>query len=227
MEKKATPVPLMLIVGLVIGLGACALPLGSGGTSWQEEVRLHDGRTIVVERSQSYGGRREIGQSPPIREQVISFRVPDSRKTITWKNEYGEDIGRANFIPIALHVLNGTPYFVTTPNLCLSYNKWGRPNPPYVFFKYEGEAWRRISIAEFPDKFREINLLIYTYGHFDVNKEIESGFVSQESVKKFNGTLTQPEYKAIVREVLANTWCPQYSSGPKAPIPKNADAPSK
>ena len=123
--------------------------LGFGNSaSWKEEVLLHDGGKIIVKRSQSYGGRGEIGQTPPIKEQDITFTLPGTNKSITWKSEYSEDVGRANFKLLALHVLNGTPYIVAIPNLCLSYNKWGRPNPPYVFFKFASNEWARIPLSE-------------------------------------------------------------------------------
>jgi hypothetical protein len=35
---------------------------GLGGTSWKEEVLLHDGSTILVDRSVVRGGRHEIGR---------------------------------------------------------------------------------------------------------------------------------------------------------------------
>jgi hypothetical protein len=62
----------LLAVGLIVGLTACAGggALGLGGDTWQEEVLLHDGRKMVVERSQTYGGRREIGQDLPVKEHT-------------------------------------------------------------------------------------------------------------------------------------------------------------
>ncbi len=57
---------------------------GLGGTNWKEEVLLHDGSKIIVKRSQSYGGRHEIWQSPPVKEHTISFTLPNSSKAITW-----------------------------------------------------------------------------------------------------------------------------------------------
>ena len=50
-------------------------PLGLG-TSWQEEVLLHDGRTMVVDRSLSYGGGHEIGQPAPIKEKTSPSKCP-------------------------------------------------------------------------------------------------------------------------------------------------------
>lgn len=207
---------LILTLGVSMNADAGLFGLFSGA-SWKEEVLLHDGQKIIVKRSQSYGGQREIGQTPPIKEQDITFTLPGTNKAITWKSEYGEDIGRSNFILLALHILNGTPYIVASPNLCLSYNKWGRPNPPYVFFKHDGKAWQRIPLSEFPAEFKEINLVVSTKTE-EKNITAQSP-VSAELVKKLNSSLEQPEYKTILREALPREHCPQYPSGPKAPIP--------
>src|SRR3990167_9349098 len=90
MLKRITKLGLYLMIGVT--MNAC-----SATTTWKEEVLLHDGGKIIVKRSQSYGGRHEIGQTPPIKEQEITFTVPTNNKTLTFKSEYGEDIGRANF----------------------------------------------------------------------------------------------------------------------------------
>ena len=156
---------LLLILG-VISMDAFGGLFGFGGKEkWKEEVLLHDGHTIVVERSQSRGGRHEIGQEPPIKEQSITFTLPGSNKVIVWKDEFSKDIGHCNFDLLAMHVLNNTPYIATTPYGCLAYNKWGRPNPPYVFLKFNGNEWQRISLNEFPSEFKNINLVINTLAH--------------------------------------------------------------
>lgn len=177
--------------------------LGFGGTSWKEEVLLHDGSKIIVKRSQSYGGRHEIGQSSPVKEHTITFTLPDSGKTMSWTSEYSKDVGRANFNLLALHILNGTPYLVVKPNLCLSFNKWGRPNPPYVFFRFDGTAWQRIALSELPAEFTTMNLIINNGREEDIKKlASELGHVPAEGVRKINSSLTQPEYKTILREPL-------------------------
>ena len=183
----------------------CGLMAGNNllglGSRWNEEVVLHDGRKIVVNRSLSYGGRHEIGQSAPIKEQTIKFELPDSGKTVSWTSEYSDDIGRANFDLLAIHVLNDTPYIIAGPNLCLSYNKWGRPNPPYVIFRYEGQHWNRISLSELPSVFKNINVVINTKSHAGKMMAVE--LVTQEMIQQFNSSLRQPEYQTILREPLA------------------------
>ena len=173
--------------------------------SWKEEVQLHDGRKLIVERSQSYGGRHEIGQSPPVKEHALSFQLPGSNKTVKWISEYGEDLGRTNFNVLALHVLAGIPYLITEPNLCLSYNKWGRPNPPYVIFKHEGKAWQRIQLSELPPQFKTINLIINNGREEDIESAArKTGYVSAAGVAELNSSLKQPEYRTILREPLNN-----------------------
>lgn len=99
------------LLGLaLLGLspGASAF-LGFGGTSWKEEVLLHDGTKIIVERNMTRHGRHEPGRKPPMGDQSIKFNVPGTNRTLSWRYEYSEDVGSANFNLIALHILNGMP----------------------------------------------------------------------------------------------------------------------
>jgi len=203
----------------VTEMSACAMgrALPFGGDSWQEEVLLHDGRTIVVERRVERGGRHEIGQPPPIKEQTIVFTLPESKTRMTWTSEYGEDIGRTNFLLLAVHVLNGTPYIVVQPNSCQSYNKWGRPNPPYVFFKYDGTTWRRIPLTDLPTEFTTLNVVISLDSGI-VQNMVKRGRVPVEEIRKLNRALPQPEYKTILRESVKADGISQTS----CPIPSTA-----
>lgn len=205
MKSTQTMTRYLATLGFFLMLGAsmsaCAGFLGFGGVSWKEEVLMYDGSKIIVKRSQTYGGRHEIGQSSPIKEHAIKFDLPSSGKTISWTSKYGEDIGRTNFNLLALHILNGTPYLVVEPNLCLSYNKWGRPNPPYVFFKYDGKEWQRIQLAEFPTEFKTINLIVNNGREEDIERaSSKTGYVVAEGVQQINDSLRQPEYRTILRE---------------------------
>ena len=212
----------LAIVLLILGGGVSVFALGDN-TRWKEEVLLHNGQKLIAERSQTYGGQHEVGQKPPVKEQKLAFNLPGSNRTITWKSEYSEDLGRANLNLLALHVLNGTPYIVTEPNLCLAYNKWGRPNPPYVLFKYDGKAWQRIPLSKLPAKFKSINVVINTLEHAD--EMSKQGMTPVADVMEFNGSLLRypsahAEYKTILREPLASSLlCPSELTGFKAPYP--------
>jgi hypothetical protein len=135
--KQIAKLGMLLMIGA--SMSACASFLGLGGDSWKEEVLLHDGNKIIVERTVSRGGRHEIGQEPPIKEQSLSFILPGTNESVTWEDKFTEDIGGANFLPTLLDIHNSVAYLVVKPMGCMSYNKWGRPNPPYVIFKYGGK----------------------------------------------------------------------------------------
>ncbi len=209
MKAKQWMATLGAILAIGLATNADAGLFGLGGTNWKEEVQLHDGRTIIVERHSSRGGRHELTQGPPIKEQSATFSLPGSNRVIVWKSEYSEDVGRANFNLLAIHVLDATPYVVATPNLCLSYNKWGRPNPPYVFFRHDGKDWQRISPEALPVEFKEFNVVI-SIDNYDMFNAIDSySVIPASTVKELNRSLTQREYKAILREPIdiSHGWC--------------------
>jgi hypothetical protein len=104
------------IATLVMGMNACAGLPEIGGATWKEEVLLHDGRKIVVTRTVERGGRHEIGQRPPYREQQLSFTLPDTGSSLAWEDHFSKDLGAANFLPMLLDVYDGVPYLVVYPN---------------------------------------------------------------------------------------------------------------
>lgn len=182
-------------------MSACAM----GGTSWKEEVLLHDGSKILVERNLIRKGRHEPFQRPGIGEQRLSFTLPSIKRQVVWKDDYSEDLGSANFIPLMLEIDKDAAYLVATPMGCLSYNKWGRPNPPYVVFKYQGKAWDRITLEELPARFKTPNLIVSAPD--DAVKEVGGSLISAEKVKELNNRRVaagteQPHLRHILREPL-------------------------
>ncbi|MFC1537185.1 hypothetical protein ACFL48_05205 [Pseudomonadota bacterium] len=133
-------------------------------TSWKEEVLLHDGRKVIVERSykQDPFARREIGQSAPRVEDVIRFAIPGTNQEIEWKNDWGAQL-QSNLTLLMIDFQNDTPFIAAYPSSCPGYNKWGRPNPPYVFFKYTGKEWERVTLEDFPSEFKKANVMIGGY----------------------------------------------------------------
>lgn len=186
MMKRIAKLGLILMMG--VSMSANAGWFGFGGDSWKEEALLHDGNKITVNRSQSYGGRHELGQPEPIKEHSISFKLPGSGRNITWTSEFSEDVGFTNFTLLAVHVLNDVPYVIAEPNGCLSYNKWGRPNPPYVFFKHDGKDWQRIQLSELPAEFKTINIDFgMPWDMRDREVEFDKGdLLTAETIKRHN-----------------------------------------
>lgn len=201
---------LVLFVLAAASLGACAgLPF-TGGSSWKEEVLLHDGGTLVVERAIVRRGRHEIGQSPPIGEQTIRFKLPRSGKTVRWTRAYDDELGSSGLNLLAVHVLNDTPYVIAEPDLCLAYNKWGRPNPPYVIFRHDGTAWQRIPIAQLPIEFKTFNVVMALPEKY-TKTMARAGRVSAEKIRELNSVIERdnPHLRTILREPTTggNTGC--------------------
>lgn len=204
--KQITKLGLLLMMGVT--MSADAGLFGLGGTSWKEEVLLHDGSKIIAERSVERGGRHEVGQEPPIKKQSLAFTLRSTNEHVTWEDEFTEDVGGANFLPMQLELRQGIAYLVVHPMGCLSYNKWGRPNPPYVVFKYQDKTWQRITLQELPAEFKIPNLI---FSSPDREAAKKGRIVSAEAIRSLYDGYKQPEYKTILREAVkgAGSSCPE------------------
>ncbi len=193
-----------LLLLLTFAISACAgvSKYGDTNTSWKEEVALHDGQTMIVKHTFKRGGRREPGQMPNAIYESLAFTPPNSHQTVLWENKKTEDIGNSNFRPLLLDIVDNTPYLVTNALGCLSYNKWGRPNPPYIVFKYDGNAWQRITLQELPAQLTTPNLIVNSAD--TVAAKAGSNLISAATIKSFNSTLIHKEYKTILREPVEN-----------------------
>lgn len=170
---------------------------GFGGTSWKEEVLLHDGTKLVVERSVRRGGPHEIGQSGSYTKETLTFTHPVSGKLITWEDNATPELRTSNFLPMALDVYRDDAYLVASPMGCLSYNKWGRPNPPYVVFRYGGQRWMQISLADLPQEISTPNLLFSAPD--DEVERLGRQYVTIQDVKRVIAEYRQPEFRSILR----------------------------
>lgn len=216
----------------VIGLFAVAISCvsctggqilkGVVGDNWTEEVQLHDGTVMIINRSQSYKGFHEIGQSTPVGQHTVNFKITQTGKTYSWASDYSDKLGRTNFKLLAVHVLNGIPYIVATPNLCLAYNTWGRPNPPYILFKNTDNSWKRIELAQFPREFTSINVLIEP-----TDKDMQrSDPISVKEIKEKNIYPNRPEYQYLARLPVTKgsglincpDWSAERHTNAKAPV---------
>ena len=190
---------------LTLSMNACAGLFGLDSTSWKEEVLLHGGKKIIVERSLQRGGRHEIGQRSGATSESATLTIPETNQTVTWNDKYSDDIGSSNFNLMMIEVSGNIAYIVASPMGCLSYNKWGRPNPPYVIFKHQDKVWERIPLQELPTEFTTPNVVVSSPD--DAAKESVRGLVSADKVKELNkgsGGYHPPQYQAILREPLGN-----------------------
>jgi hypothetical protein len=166
--------------------GVCGVLLaGCGGPSWREEVITSAGEHIVVQRQVIEGSRFDqelsnIRFGPPIRGHVLRAPKADGTWTKAW-----EPMG---LWPQAIGRVDGTLYLSARPMRCEGYETWGRPIPPYVFFRYGNDAWERIPIEQFPASIAKRNLV---YASPNMLGSIGgTRYVSTEQAKYFSGGLS-------------------------------------
>jgi hypothetical protein len=196
MSKWLSRILLLLLVG---SMSACA----TGRTmSWKEEVLLHDGSKIIAERHYNLGGYPGLESHNRMSlDETVTFNLPD-HEVIVWKNDFRDSVPEPNSLNhFRFDIVDGKPYLATYPAGCIAYNKWGRPNPPQILFKYENAQWQRITLAELP------SVLAGTSANVIVGKpdqRILKPFYSAEGVDAQNHNISTPEYKTILREAVAN-----------------------
>jgi len=186
----------MAISILTVGVSMNAY---SATMSWKEEVLLHDGSKAISERVYNLGGYPGLDahERVPL-DQTVTFSLPGTNGRIIWKSDFRDSEPEPNSLNlIRFDVVNGVPHIATYPAGCIAYNKWGRPNPPQILFKYAGEQWQRITLAELPPE------LINTQANVIVGRPATSllkPFFTVEDVDAKNAAISTPEYKTIMRE---------------------------
>lgn len=225
--KRIAKLGVPFLMGTSMSVEAGLFGFGGNTMTWKEEVLLHDGSKIIAERFYNLGGYPAIeSQERAALDVTVSFNLPGTNKKILWKNDFRDSEPEPNSLNlIRLDVVKGVPYIASYPAGCIAYNKWGRPNPPQILFKYEGEQWNRITLAKLPTE------LVNAQANVIVGRpaaKLLKSFYAVEGVNAENHDIHTPEYKTILREALpARELCPQYSSGPKAPIPVTPSTPAK
>jgi len=170
--------------------------------SWKEEVKLHEGQIVVSERVYNLGGYPGLDahERVPL-DETVTFNLPNG-KSILWKNDFRDSVPGPNSLNhFRFDIVSGVPYLATYPVGCIAYNKWGRPNPPQIFFKYEAGQWRRISLTELPQE------LAGTTANVIVGRPESSllkPFYTVDDVNAKNYYISSPAYKTILREPLKN-----------------------
>ena len=201
-------IPLIFILTMVTSMTACGF---FDTTSWKEEVLLHDGSKIIIKRVYHLGHPRTLDSTEKSNlDETVTFTLPGTNKEITWKTDFRDAKLEPNSLDIlVLDIVNGTPYIATNPRGCSSYNKWARPNPPYIFFKYDGNDWKRIPLEEFPAVIDKVNVIVSR-----PPAELQKSFYTVEQVNQRNHDL-EGEYKTIVRTSMKGVGCPEWVTSGK------------
>jgi hypothetical protein len=195
----------LMWLGLVIVAigGLIAYAIQPETLRWKEEVLLHDGQMIIVERSVTFGGPREIGQPPSPSRWGIKFTTPRSgSSSISFESEGGAP-------PMLLDFEKDVPYITIYLQTGGVRYKYRCPNPPYVFYRYAKSNWEVIPLAEIPQSIFAANLSPDT-------KELDQrarkgGTITQQEMTEFIGNRHLPEsVKRIVRPHGNQTVYGQY-----------------
>jgi hypothetical protein len=172
---------LVMVFQLGITMTACA-----GNTlSWKEEVKLLDGRVIVVDQQRQYEDAYNgdnYGGVP--RESWLTLKLPETNNLeTTWHEKLN---------PSNLNVVNGKLYIVGTLPTGREFYIYNKPRPPYIGYVFENNAWRRIPFAEIPVEMYDMNLSI------DSQKYIQTGRITLAIQAKILKRPTIPKvYKRI------------------------------
>jgi hypothetical protein len=122
---------------------------------WKEDVRLLDGRVIVVTQEKRCEGgdyTAKTNASCLAREAWVTISLPEfSDKNIVWHE---------NLNPMVINVYRGKLYIVGSPPTTREFRKYGAVNPPYIGFVWGQDAWKRISFADIPEAIYDGNMLI-------------------------------------------------------------------
>lgn len=221
----------LLLTAIVLIASATAnaglFGLGDSTMSWKEEVLLHDGQIIVAEHFYKLGGYPTLESTERAAlEQTVIFNLPRTGQKIIWKTDFRDTEPEPNSLGLIIFdVVKGVPYIATYPAGCIAYNKWKRPNPPQILFKYENNQWMRIDLAEFPAEVIKANLIVGRPA-----AKLLKPFYNLSEVREENRYVTGLEYKTVLRQEIKNlrNGCPVLQrieggwaspGGAKSPIP--------
>ena len=131
---------------LIFLLGTSIASCAEDTRSWQEEVKLLDGRLIIV--TIKYGFPRGV-----FRESWVTLKLPETGNQETTWHEHLQ--------PQNLNVVNGKLYIVGSTGTNVEFRLYNFPRPPYVGYVFERNGWRRIPFNEIPEAMYDMNLSAY------------------------------------------------------------------
>jgi hypothetical protein len=142
---------------LSLGIVLASVPLiggcGDSTITWQEEVKLLDGRVITITQKRRYEmvyTGSNSGNLP--RDFWLIFKLPEfANQEITWHE---------NLEPRVLNVYRGKFYLVGIPFTEREFRQYGSPRPSYLCYRYDAGKWQLIPFNEIPVEIYDTNLLI-------------------------------------------------------------------
>lgn len=155
-----------MALGLVLAampmLGACA----PTEIDWSEEVKLHDGKIVVVKRHEELG---RSGLPLAHRGSQKFWHFCYSPMDIQWKS-------KPEYFPEVFDIVDGKAYVRVTIANCELCMLHGYPETSALYFVWETGAWKKIDYKDFPPGLR-VNILGNTYYDDDGSRDVR-GFIT-------------------------------------------------
>jgi len=153
---------LMICIALISFFIGSSQVFALGIVNWVEEVPLHDGRVIEVDRKAN--DSVEVRSLWPFHfyleksnfdQHQIEFSHPDTNQRIAWKGERG-------FSPVLLDIVEGVPFLVVYGRPDKKNSEiYGCPELPYVYLRYAANGWKPVSVENAPKELINANLSAY------------------------------------------------------------------
>lgn len=187
-------------ISLILTVGTSMSACGNSAT-WREEVLLHDGQKIIIDVSNTLGERTVEGRERTTIDETVTFIMPGTNKKITGKMDFRNSVPEPNgLILLVLDIVKGVPYVATAPAGCIAYSKWKSPRPPYVLFKYEGEEWKQIALAEFPAELSKSNVIVGR-----PPAELRQSFYTVDQVNEHNYRVAK-DHQTVLGDAVKYTY---------------------
>lgn len=139
---------------LAIAMSAVAgSACGDDIIKWTEEVRLHDGKTIRLERKTEVTASGFPTQSRGFHKYHQFCYSPMG---IHWKSQ-------GKYAPEVFDIVNGRAYAKVSTVDCEVCKLHGNPQTDALYFVWSGKAWNKLDAQEFPPQLR-LNLLMNAKG---------------------------------------------------------------
>lgn len=171
MTRGATTGLLILFAALAMTLPLTACSQAKKTVEWKEQVKLANGQTIVVRRSQDYLYGYAGGGRP-------GWLFDYERMRATFASSGAEIAWQGRLTPLALDIApNGDVYLVAVVATVAGRKEYRVPDDTnHLAFKQEANnPWQRVPITEVPREFRP-NMMADTYGLF-IEKASTADFV--------------------------------------------------
>ncbi|THF62244.1 hypothetical protein [Pseudothauera rhizosphaerae] len=133
--------------------------------NWSEEIVLHDGSALKLERNVSYTLSHSFGDAGSgyqlsrnkLRKHQLRFTHPKNGEILTWQGEVSVE-------PVLLDVVDGTPYIVLAARPTKEVAQiYGCTELPFIYLRHDHKqrnVWHPVPLDRAPDSLKRMNISI-------------------------------------------------------------------